>query len=441
MVYIRRYLSGQQATTVVIAQGAITTDKIVDKAVTQPKVGDDAITSDKIAPGAVESSDIKDGGIKSVDIASGAVTTDKIASQAVTVDKLEASIQGIARPLTPGVSSAEIAAGAVVASKIGAEAVETAKVKDGNINAAKLAADAVETVKVKDGAITTAKIAGGAVDQTKIGVDAVTGSEILNRSVGNLEIAVEGCHRENIKDLAINTAKLNPEAVTAAKLGTDSVIESKLAAAALARRHIESKEIRVIHSAEEFGGLDISNRWRKRIDPGGSILPVGKNGIKFETSAVSGEQAILDWGGEGIEPALDSKPIMTIWIPTRHATLNYLENHIGLWFDGDNEIMFYASDVVGATPNWNARCRKAVAETTVDTGIAISAALQVFKIEVIDFATVKFYINGVEVAEINTNIPTGVEMEPKFELTTRSANTRHFSLKYFSILAHRPLYV
>ena len=440
MAYRRRYLSGQAATTVVIAEGAITSDKIVDGAVTHPKIAPGAVDSERVVDSSLKSEDIKDGEIKSADIASGAVTTDKIASQAVTVDKLEASIQGIARPLTPGVDTAEIQDGKVTLAKLAPDSVDASKIKSGAVGPTELAANAVETDRVKDGAISTAKIAGSAVDSTKIAANAVTGSEILNRAVGNLEIAIEGVQSENIKDLNVGASKLALNSVETDKIKDYNVAEWKIATAALARRHVESKETRIIHHLEEFGGLDISNRWRKFGDPGCSVLPDGKNGIKIETSAISSDAQQIDWGGQGIEPALDAKPIMNIWVPTRHATLNYLKNYLGLWFDDDNEIMFYVSDIVGATPNWQARCRKAVAETTVDTGIALSAAPQAFKIEVVDFAKVLFYINGAEVAEINTNIPTGVELEPRLKIQTLSANARHFSVKYVSILANRPGY-
>lgn len=434
MAYRRRYLSGQSATTVTIAEGAITTDKIVDKAVTQPKVDDNAITSDKIADETIQSEDIKAGEVKTSDLGNGAVTTEKIADQAVTVDKLEASIQGIARPLTPGVSSAEIAAGAVVASKIGAQAVETAKIKDTNVTAAKLAADAVETVKVKDGAITTAKIAGGAIDQTKIGANAVTGSEIQDGAVSTSELATDSVETSKVIDGHITLAKLAPNSVDSSKIVAEGVGTSDLNVAAIAQRHRESFLVRTKNFAEEFGGVDITNRWAKTGDPGGLVYPDSLFGIAIEAAAGVGDAQRIDWGGKQPIRVTSFKPLLTFLISGRTAALNQLTNICGLWKDVNNQIVFYAHDAAGATPNWFAKCVEAGAPTTIDTGIAIDTSGQLLSIEYLSDIAVKFYIDGVLKATVVTNIPSLSFMEPRFEIITQNAGARMFRLQDMILL-------
>ncbi|MCK4268621.1 MAG: hypothetical protein KAX16_07295 [Actinomycetia bacterium] len=440
MVYIRRYLSGQQATTVTIAQGAVTTDKIVDKAVTQPKVADDAITTEKIAASAVESSDIKDGEVKTADIASSAITTDKIAAGAVTTEKLEASIQGIARPLTPGVSSAEIAASAVIAAKIAADAVETAKIKDGNVNAAKLAADAVETVKIKDSNVTTAKIAGGAVTETKIGANAVTGSKIANGVVSVTELADNAVEAAKIKDLNVWEAKINNDAVITRTILDEAVTDPKLSVAAVARRHWNSLLIRESIFHEEFGGQDLSNKWVTDGEAGGGIVPDGANGIKIQSGALLHDKQKITFGGNGIVIPNTHKPSIMFMLTGRTDPKGDFRTWMGLWLDTNNYIVFTINDVGAGATKWQAECKVGGASTIVDTGVLSIDGIELFEIDVSNPASVKFYINANLVATITTNIPAAVLLEPWFYIDTGSADVKYWTLKYVNILAAKPDY-
>ena len=440
MAYRRRYLSGQSATTVVIAEGAITTDKIIDKAVTQPKIDDDAVTTDKIATGAVETSDIKDGDVKTADLGNNAVTTPKIADGAVTTAKLEASIQGIARPLTPGVATAEIADLAVTEGKIAANAVAAAKIKAGAVDATKLAGDAVETAKIKDANVTGAKLAAGSVDNTKIIADAVRGTEIQDGAVSADKIGSDAVTFAKIKAENVYESSLNVESVSTRTIVPGAVTEPKLDGAALARRHIESKDTRVITHHEEFGGIDMSPKWVKAGDAGGLVVPDDEYGVKIQTVAIQFKKQRLDWGEKWLGYPEIVKPLINIWISRRGDPVNEIRNYCGIWDTDLNVIAFHADDSLGVTPNWQAVCRKGGAATEVDTGIAVTNGVQLLSIDVISGASVKFYINGVEEAEITTNIPDGVQLQPILSLETREAQVRWFTVKYFSILGIRPAY-
>jgi len=440
MVYIRRYLSGQQATTVTIAQGAITTDKIVDKAVTQPKVADDAITTDKIAPSAVETSDIKDGEVKTVDIGAGAVTTPKIADGAVTTAKLEASIQGIARPLTPGVATAEIADLAVTEGKLAANAVGTAKLKDGNVSAAKLAADAVETVKVKDGAITTGKIAGGAIDATKIAVDAVTGSEIQNGSVGSTELATDSVISEKIAGLNVTTEKINTYAVETDKIKHEAVTDPKLNVAALGRRHIESLNVRESVFHDPCIGIPYGTPWVSEGDAGGSLTQ-DQDGRTLTTNNVSGEaqRSILKEVTDRLK-TLERLPSLNVGIGYG-TSQDYVSHLIGLYFDANNYVAFVAEDLVGVFATWKVECIKGGVSSVVDTGIAVPPATNTSRTLSIEFqgdGSVKFFVDGIEKAHITDSqfIPN-TRFEVRLEVTARTAAARVLRTRFIDLYEKR----
>jgi len=440
MAYRRRYLSGQAATTVVIAEGAITSDKIVDGAVTHPKLAPGSVDSERVIDSSLKSEDIKDGEIKSVDIASGAITTDKIASQAVTVDKLEASIQGIARPLTPGVSTSEILDDAVTEPKLGTNSVGSDALKPGAVGESELAGNAVVEGKIKDGEISTSKYKPSSVDSVALAANSVTGTEILAGACGETELGADSVVTSKVKAANITLAKMAPLSVDTPQLVADAVTEPKLDVAALARRHIESKDTRVLTHFEEFNGLDISNKWAKKGHAGGIVYNDGDKGLNIKTGAVANNKQWIDWGDKWLGLATVVKPLVNIWISSRGTPITYFSSRCGLWFDALDNIIFYAKDIAGAVPNWQAECRKNGAATTVDTLIAVTDDIQLLSIDVISAASVKFYIDGIEVAEITTNIPDDQTVQPYLEIEAESGAIRNFWVKYFSILAERPAY-
>lgn len=444
MAYRRRYLSGQSATTVVIAEGAITTDKIVDGAVTHPKLAPGSVDSEKVIDSSLKSEDIQDGQIKAVDLAPNAVTTDKILDGAVTTQKLEASIQGIARPLTPGVDTAEIQDAKVTLAKLAPDSVDASKIKSGAVGPTELAAAACEESRIKDGAISTAKIAGGAINSTKIGVGAVDGSAILNGSVGVTELATDSVETIKIKDLAVSEPKLNNLSIATRALIDNAVTEPKLNGAALSLRHMESYGVRNLNVHEDFCGSGISDRWRKRIDAGGYvywITATPMRGLALGTPATTGKKVILDWAEKGIN--LDgNKTTVSFWIPGTTTDRTYQKRELGLMhvFDESSYILFTAEDVGGAVPNWFARCKETGAETSQDTGIAVTEATQVLAIEYVSDSEVNFYIDGILVKTIATNIPSGTVLDPWIAITARENAVKGLYVQMMDLISERPAY-
>lgn len=97
--------------TSMIANGAVTTDKIADGTIATVDLANNAVTTAKMADGAVTGGKIADGTILAADLASNAVTTVKISSSAVTVDK--------------------VANGAINSAKLASDAASLAKVSNG----------------------------------------------------------------------------------------------------------------------------------------------------------------------------------------------------------------------------------------------------------------------------------------------------------------------
>ena len=153
-----RGLGKGSVTSLAIATGAVTTEKLADSAVEGDKIADGAVTSAKILDETITASDIATGEVTSAKILDGTIVTDDIADSAVT--------------------SAKIASSAVTEAKIAAGAVTTAKIADNAVDNTKLYENAVLTHHIAAGAVTTAKIATDTIENINIKENAIAYSEL-----------------------------------------------------------------------------------------------------------------------------------------------------------------------------------------------------------------------------------------------------------------------
>lgn len=373
MVYRRRYLSGQSATTVQIAEKAVTSDKIGDKAVDTPQLADDAVTSEKIADGEVKTEDIGDQAVQTQDIKNSAVTGPKIADSTIPLSKL--SFSPSTRPLSPGVDTVEIQDAKVTASKLASNAVETAKINNGAVTADKLAGDAVETVKIKDDAVTAPKIAAGAVGNTEIAADAVRGTEIQDGVVSEGKIGTD----------AVTTVKIKDANVTLSKLEDDVLVKA-----------LDNRQL----FYDDFLGLQLDNLWRANGDAGGAASIVDSSTVSIICDNDIGDFYRLDWGAiQGV--SMNAGKGLCV-IQARTPDLGNLVVFVGIFNDANNFVGFRLDTAVDN--NWYAVSKQGGVETATDTGLAQDALKTKFEVR---YATVggdiTFYMDDVLKATIATN--------------------------------------
>ena len=313
-------IADEAVTTEKLAVGAVTTEKIADDAVTTEKIGNgevktrnigpDAVTNDKIGAGEVKSRNIGAGEVKSRHIEDGAVTTAKIGAGevksiniddgAVITEKLSGGlIDGVETP--PAVTTSKILDGAVTTDKLSDITSEAGAA----VTESKIAAGAVTEGKIGAGAVTATKIAQGAVLHENLGAGAVQAGNIDNGAVqsGNLapnavqegNIAPGAIHTEDIHDGAVTTAKIEdynpnsatPTGVTTAKIADYNVTESKLADGAVTTDKLADgliSEIENITDAEPTAG---------------SVKPVQSGGVYELVNGKKEVQTPLSYGFGG----------------------------------------------------------------------------------------------------------------------------------------------
>lgn len=438
MAYKRRYLSGQLAVTVDIADEAVTTDKIGDGAVGPTQLKDDSISTEKIIDGQVKVDDIGPLAVTTEKIQQGAVTEGKIASGAVTSAKLGTDVQQSVRPFVPGLPTAEIGDGAITAVKIGAEAVETDKLKDGAVDSDKIAFQAVNAGKIAPDSIGSDQIVASAIKTAELDNLSVSEGKIIDGSVSEDKLAANAVTEVKILDDAVTEDKILDDAVTEDKILDDAVTTLKLQAAAIARRHINSLFVRESLFYEDFGGNSLSNRWVSAGDVGGGIIPDGANGIKIQTGPVLHDTQEITFGGNGIVIPNTHKPSIMFMLTGRTDPKNNFRTWMGLRKDISNYITFTINDVGAGATKWQAECKSVGASTIVDTGVLTTDGVELFEIDISDPASIKFYLNSALVATITTNIPAAQLLEPWFYVDTGDAVAKYWILKYVNIMAEKP---
>lgn len=218
--------------------GAITSDLLANLAVTANKLADQSVTEGKVVNNAITNAKLADLAVDAAKLASGAVTEDKVGTGAITNTKLA----------NLAVDAAKLASGAVTEDKVGLGAITNPKLADLAVDAANLANRSVTEVKVDTGAITNTKIADAAVNAMKLANSAVTNPKLANLAVDAAKLADSAVTEAKVNPAAITNTKLANLAVDAAKLADSAVTSTKIAnlavgTAAIANSAITSAKI------------------------------------------------------------------------------------------------------------------------------------------------------------------------------------------------------
>jgi hypothetical protein len=253
----------------VIANNAITTDKLNDLAVTTAKLNDDAVSTDKVQNEAITGAKIASATITSANIdadtitggpggniASGTITGDNIGVETITANNIQDGTITNNEIQAGTITGSNIAGTTITAANIAAATITSAKVAvetltggvNGNIALATITYENIANESITGGlsgaggnigmntitsdniasaTITAANISGGTITFNEISAETVTGGtggniapttitayNILGGTITTAEIAADTILTNNIADNAVSSAKIDVETVT-----------------------------------------------------------------------------------------------------------------------------------------------------------------------------------------------------------------------------------
>lgn len=215
--------------TAVIADNAITTQKIVDAAVAAGKIATNAVTTEKINALAVTAAKVAAQAIETAKIADLAVETGKLANAAAT--------------------EAKIAANAITETKISNDAITTPKLAAGAVTAAKITAGTITANEIAAATITSAKIAAGTITAGNIAALTITASEIAASTITGAKIAALTIEAGNIAAATITSAKIAAGAIEAGNIAAGAVVAGKVSADAVELNSLVSNTLKTYDSS------------------------------------------------------------------------------------------------------------------------------------------------------------------------------------------------
>ncbi len=132
---------------------------------------------------------VVDGALGTAMIANTAVTTDKLGGGAVTNAKLATDAVNTANILAGSVNESRLANSAVTNAKIIDNAITSAKITDGTIATADLADSAVTSAKIADNSIGSLDILDSSIVSTDLANAAVTTAKVANNAIDYNQLA------------------------------------------------------------------------------------------------------------------------------------------------------------------------------------------------------------------------------------------------------------
>ncbi len=119
-----------------------------------------------------------------------------------------------------------------------------------------------------------------------------------------------------------------------------------------------------------------------------------------------------------------------------NSTTQVLSILAGLFYDSDNFIGI-DYDVTDTAGNFKYRCKSGGTETVEDSGLAADTSYHVFEFRVTGGgSSVSFLIDGANVEEISTNIPSSL-LEPRVSVKTKETSDKRLTIDFYYLRASR----
>lgn len=184
---------------------------------------------------------LSDGSVTAAMLADGAVTTQKLASRAVTAANIADGAVGYTQIGTEAIKNGNIQDGQITGDKMANMSIPGSKLVSKTITGTQIADKTITAEKIADATITGTQIAGGSItneeilDYTidasmKMAPSSVDESCIGTAAVGSRQLQVASVTTPAIKDGSVTGAKIAGGTISGIKIEDGSIPESKMTA-------------------------------------------------------------------------------------------------------------------------------------------------------------------------------------------------------------------
>jgi len=225
-----------------VPAGAVVSSSIATGAVTSAAIADGTITTDDVNQ--IDASKIVNLPVQGGNIGPNAVTTPKLKNNAVNAAKiLDGELKDIhfASNANIAFSKFQVGSGAISASMIANNAVGQSALDNNAVTLTKVADNAVTSDKILDGTIVDADISPGAqiawskinkgsgVPGSALALNAVDGSRLADNAVTTDKLTNNAVGEADLADNAVTTPKLATGAVTSSAIADESITNADIA--------------------------------------------------------------------------------------------------------------------------------------------------------------------------------------------------------------------
>ncbi|MDX6628164.1 MAG: hypothetical protein QOH00_410 [Gaiellales bacterium] len=145
--------------------------------------------------------------------------------------------------LVVALSGTTYAAVRIGTAQIKANAITSAKIRNGQVRNVDLARNSVVTAKIVAGAVSGLQIRDAGVGNADLANDAVTGAKIRGGAVGNSDLANDAVTAAKIRSSSVGNSELATDAVTSSKIQDGSLATSDYADSSIVASKIKDGEV------------------------------------------------------------------------------------------------------------------------------------------------------------------------------------------------------
>jgi hypothetical protein len=145
--------------------------------------------------------------------------------------------------LVVALSGTTYAAVRIGTAQIKANAITSAKIRNGQVRNVDLARNSVVTAKIVAGAVSGLQIRDAGVGNADLANDAVSGAKIRGGAVGNSDLANDAVTAAKIRPSSVGNSELATDAVTSSKIQDGSLATSDYADSSIVASKIKDGEV------------------------------------------------------------------------------------------------------------------------------------------------------------------------------------------------------